>query len=284
MAAVRPAGPDPRMTTSRGLGHLSPPRRSGLRARPGEGAGRHQQRADQGVRRPHPAAEGVHVEQPDQGDGEQDAQDEGHDGDDDPEDEAPGHQHEGPDDAVVDGADHVLDGVGHLGGPFGLRVAPPRDPDRGPIRCPPAPGWPRRRRVDARRLSRAAAAGASSVGAWLSAWSSMGPRLVGGPTATAWSRVGYRCFVMKHTPTEPGPAWLPTTGPSSPITSSCSGRARVQQLEDLVEVRGHAVGDTEALEGPRLEGLVGQVLQRARAGCAAWTRPRPHRRAPRSPA
>src|ERR1700688_2885757 len=119
MAAVRPAGPDPTMTSWRVSGTSALLGAPGSALGPREGPGRHQNRAEQRVRRPHPAPEGVDVEEPDHRYGGQHAQDEGHDPDDDPEDEAPGHDREGADHAGVDGVDHVLDRVGHPRRPFG---------------------------------------------------------------------------------------------------------------------------------------------------------------------
>ncbi len=57
---------------------------------------------------------------------------------------------EGPDHAVLDGLDHVLDGVGHLGGPVGLRAGTgvdAEDADGGvaddePVRTPETGSWP----------------------------------------------------------------------------------------------------------------------------------------------
>src|SRR5579863_2414243 len=97
MAAVSPAGPEPTMTTCRASGTSAPFGAAGPALGPREPPGQDEDGAQEGVRRPHAAPEGVHVEQADEGDGGQDAQHDGHDGDDDPEDDAPGHQGEGPD-------------------------------------------------------------------------------------------------------------------------------------------------------------------------------------------
>src|SRR5580658_11119446 len=94
MAAVRPAGPDPATSTLTCCGGLTvgsvvfagP---AGAPLGPGEQAGGREQRPHQGVGGPHPTAEGVDVEEADEGDGDGDQDDDGHRADEQAEDHRP---------------------------------------------------------------------------------------------------------------------------------------------------------------------------------------------------
>src|SRR5579884_304782 len=122
MAAVRPAGPDPTMTTSCAWGNPSPS--SG--GAPGLPGPREQEQAAEGEdsadrQLAGPVGHGVDVRHPHGADGAEDGDGGADDADDDAVDEGLGHGGEGADGPVAHGGDHRVDGVGRLGGPVRLR-------------------------------------------------------------------------------------------------------------------------------------------------------------------
>src|ERR1700688_1806559 len=102
-------------------------------------------------------------------------------------------------------------------------------------------------------------------GAVFVARSSIGGRLVGRPVTAARRAPSVRFRDERHFD-RGGPGVGPDNGPEISGHQLVLGLCAPDHLQDVVEVGGDTAGRREAFEWSGLDGLVGQVLQRARSG------------------